>query len=109
IVTPQLVVSDIVSDDFCDDELNPVWTFNDPLGDGSYALTGSATDDAFLEISVPAGVEHQIFTPGINAPNLMQPTNNSDFEVEVKFESGVIAPQFQQQGILVKESDTRFL
>jgi|GEM_PF-1882436 len=101
--------SGIKSDDFCGNTLDPVWNFDNPLNDGSFALTGSGTNDAFLEISVPAGPEHQIFTSGINAPNLMQTINNSDFEVEVKFESGVDAPQYQEQGILVKESATRFL
>jgi regulation of enolase protein 1 (concanavalin A-like superfamily) len=102
--------SGIKSDDFCGNTLDSVWTFNNPLSDCSYSLTGSGTDDAFLEISVPGGSEHQIYsTNGIQAPNLMQSINNSDFEVEVKFESEVIAPQYQQQGILVKESNDRFL
>ncbi|OZV68145.1 T9SS type A sorting domain-containing protein [Winogradskyella aurantia] len=101
--------SGIKSDDFCGNTLDAVWTFDNPLNDANFALTGSGTNDAFLEIAVPAGPEHQIFTSGINAPNLMQTINNSDFEVEVKFESGVISPQYQQQGILVKESDTRYL
>jgi hypothetical protein len=101
--------SGIKSDDFCGNTLDPVWTFDNPLSDASFALTGSGTNNAFLEIAVPAGPEHQIFTSGINAPNMMQTMNNSDFEVEVKFESGLVAPQYQQQGILVKESDSRFL
>ncbi|WP_370391138.1 T9SS type A sorting domain-containing protein [uncultured Winogradskyella sp.] len=101
--------SGIVSDDFCDNTLNPAWTFDNPLGDANYQLTGSGTSDAFLEISVPAGTEHEIYDTGIQAPNLMQTMSNTDFEVEVKFESGVVAPQYQEQGILVKESDTRYL
>ena len=101
--------SGIQSDDFCGNTLDPVWTFDNPLNDCSYALTGSGTSDAFLEITVPGGSEHQNYTSGIKSPNLMQSINNSDFEVEVKFESGVTTPQYQQQGILVKESSTDFL
>ncbi|MCB0642187.1 MAG: fibronectin type III domain-containing protein, partial [Phaeodactylibacter sp.] len=99
----------IVSDDFCEATLNPVWTFDDPLADGSYQLTSSGGTDSWLEISVPAGTEHQIYTSGIQAPNLLQPVNNADFEVEVKFESPVVTPEYQEQGILVKESANKYL
>ncbi|MDF0717303.1 BspA family leucine-rich repeat surface protein, partial [Muricauda sp. 334s03] len=101
--------SGIKSDDFCDNQLNPVWTFNDPLNDASFELTGSGTSNAFLQINVPEGVEHQIYTSGIQAPGMLQTMNNADFEVEVKFESAVDIPQYQEQGILVKESDNKYL
>ena len=100
--------SGIASDDFCDGTLNPVWTFYDPLSDASYSLTGSGTNDSWLELSVPAGTEHQLYTAGIEAANMLQPVNNADFEVEVKFESPVNT-QYQEQGILVKESANKFL
>jgi hypothetical protein len=99
----------IKSDDFCNGILDPVWTFYDPQNDASYALTGSGTTDGWLEISVPANAEHQMYDGGIQAPNLLQSMNNADFEVEVKFESSVVTPQYQEQGILVKESANKYL
>jgi len=99
----------IKSDDFCNGILDPVWTFYDPQNDGSFELTGSGTSDSWLEISVPANIEHQVYSGGIQAPNVLQSMNNADFEVEAKFESSVVTPQFQEQGILVKESNNKYL
>jgi hypothetical protein len=98
-----------ISDDFCDNSLDPVWTFVDPLGDGGFVLTGSGTADAYAEISVPGGSAHQIFTSGIEVPHLLQSAQNTDFGVEVKFDSPVVAPQYQEQGILVKEDDNKYM
>lgn len=99
----------IVSDDFSAPGLDTgVWTFVDPLTDGSYALSGTNTDDAWMNISVPAGVEHQVWTSGIQVPHIIQPVNNGDFEVEVKFESAMDF-QFQEQGLLIKEDDGNYM
>jgi hypothetical protein len=38
----------------------------------------------------------------------MQPTNNTDFEIEVKFESEV-TERYQEQGVMVEEDDQKFL
>ena len=59
--------SNLVSDDFCDGTLGSQWTFVNPLDDGTLQYTGASTQDAFLELSVPAGPEHQIWTNGIQA------------------------------------------
>jgi uncharacterized repeat protein (TIGR02543 family) len=98
-----------VSDDFCDGVLDPVWTFVDPLSDGTLQFTGANTADAWVELSVPAGAEHQLWESGIQAPHLIQAATNTDFELEVKFESPVNAPQYQEQGVLVKQDDFNFL
>ena len=56
------VTSDIVSDDFHLPLLNTsLWTFVDPVGDCDYDLVGSNTADAWLNIEVPAGTEHQLW------------------------------------------------
>jgi len=103
------IPSGIVSDDFSAPGLDPgVWTFVDPLLDGSYALSGTNTEDAWVNISVPAGTEHQIWDTGIKVPHILQSVNNADFEIEVKFESSVDL-QFQEQGILVKQDDDNYM
>ncbi|MEN6624688.1 MAG: DUF1349 domain-containing protein [Candidatus Sumerlaeia bacterium] len=93
----------IVSDDFSQASLNPFWTFVNPLGDGSYALTGTQ-----LTISVPLGTSHDVWSTGIDAPRVMQAADDGDFGVEVKFESAPSA-KYQMQGILVEQDATHHL
>ncbi len=103
------IPSTIVSDDFSDSVLNTaLWTAVNPLADASFSLTGSNTPDAWMNISVPAGTVHDPWTAGNNSPRLIQVANNTDFEVEVKFESGV-SQRFQLQGIVAQESNTSFV
>jgi len=40
---------------------------------------------------------------------IIQNINNSDFEIEIKFETGVDAPNHEEQGVFVKESDSKYL
>jgi len=104
------VASDIVSDDFHEPILNTsLWSFVDPVGDCNYSLVGSNTADAWLNIGVPAGTEHQLWTTGLKVPHVRQNCNDADFfEVEAKFESPLNL-QFQEQGILVRQDDNTFL
>jgi uncharacterized repeat protein (TIGR02543 family) len=98
-----------VSDDFNTCSLDTgLWTFIDPLADATQAMTGTYTEDAWLSISVPAGTSHDIWTSGNLAPRIIQPADNTDFEVEVKFESGVRWP-YQMQGVLVEQDSDDFL
>ena len=93
----------IQSDDFNSATLNTaVWSFINPLGDGSYAMTGYNSGNASVDISVPSGIGHDIWTDGVSVPRIMQPAANSDFEIEVKFES-VINTAYQQQGIIIEQ------
>lgn len=94
----------VVSDDFnscvLDDEL---WTFVNPLGDSTVSVTGTHTTDAWVSIAVPGGERHSISPSNTNAPRIMQSVADSDFEIEVKFESGV-EDRYQIQGILVEDA-----
>lgn len=101
--------SGLTSDDFRTGVLNTaIWTYVDPQGDGSLVFSGAGTDDAWLNMSVPAGSNHDPWSSGILAPHVMQATNNTDFEIEIKFESEV-QTKAQIQGILVKEDGDDFL
>ena len=101
--------SGIVSDDFNSPTLDTaLWQFVDPLTDATLTMTGAGTPDAWVNMSVPAGVEHQIYTGGIQAAHLLQTANNTDFEVEAKFESPVTL-QYHEQGIVVKEDAANYL
>jgi hypothetical protein len=103
------VPSSIVSDDFNTCDLNTgLWEFIDPVGDATLTMTGTHTEDAWVSISVPAGVSHDVWEENL-APRIMQPANDRDFEIEVKFESG-LSQMFQMQGVLIEEEeDENFL
>ena len=57
--------------------------------------------DAQLVIDVPADTAHDAFN-GNNAPRVMQATQDIDFQIEVKFDSGLSLP-YQQQGIIIEQ------
>ncbi len=105
----QSLASILVSDDFNSAILNSsLWQFINPLGDATMSMIGTGTSNAWFSMSIPGGVAHDVWTTGISAPRIMQPANNTDFEAEVKFESGV-SQRFQLQGILVQEDSNDFL
>ncbi len=103
-----LTVTIILSDDFSSGSLNAgLWNFVNPLGDASFSLTGAGTEDAFLSITVPSGVSHDVWSSNM-APRLMQAVSNSDFEAEVKFQSQMTS-QYQFQGIIVEQDSNDFI
>lgn len=92
-----------VSDDFSQCALGGQWSYIDPLGDATLTMTGTSA-----EISVPAGVTHDIWTNNKNAPRIMQSIDDGDFELDVKFESP-LAAKYQLQGVLVEQNSDNFL
>ncbi len=93
----------VASDDFSGPLEPSRWTFVDPAGDSTATVNGTQA-----EISVPAGASHYVWTGGAQAPRLMQPVNNRDFEVEAKFQSN-LANQTQIQGILIEQDANNFV
>jgi len=101
--------SGIVSDDFNDFNLNTdIWTIVDPVGDATISFTGTNTPDAWLNLGVSQGVNHDVWNQGNRAPRLMQSANDTDFEIEVKFENQLSGTN-QLYGILVEESPGNYL
>ncbi len=96
--------SGIVSDDFSASELNTqLWTFVDPIGDASYALTQS-----HLKISLPEGTDHDVWDDGNRSARLMQPTADIDFEIEAQFDV-TVSRDYAAQGILIEGDADNFL
>jgi hypothetical protein len=89
--------SGMVSDDFNGILDTSVWTFYDPVGDSTLSETGTQAS-----ISVPAGSNHDLWQNNLSAPRIRQAANNTDFEVEVKFDSA-LSTQFQIHGITVEQ------
>ncbi len=101
---------EFVSDDFNSCELKPIWTYVDPQGDSAPASTqGAFTGNAQAVIPVAGVVEHQLRNGTIGAPYIIQSTNDTDFTLEVKFDTVLPVTNFAEQGIIVRESDTEWL
>jgi len=92
-----------VSDDFHSTSLNTgLWSVVS-LNDGSVSLNG--TDTA---LRVPAGTSHDLWLSGNQALRVLQATTNTDFQVEVKFDS-VPTLADQDQGIIVQTDANNYL
>ncbi|MFZ1538728.1 MAG: hypothetical protein WAT23_15255, partial [Chromatiaceae bacterium] len=93
-----------ISDDFNACSLNTgLWTFVNPVGDGSYAINGTQ-----LLLTAPANVSHHIGPEGNRSVRVMQPTENSDFEIIAKFESSV-TQRYQMQGVVVEQDSQNYV
>ena len=110
------VIDRVVYDD------DPPWP-TEPDGNGpSLELVNPALDNALysswrpslstngtqLLLSVPADVSHDVWTPANQAPRLMQAIADTDFELEVKFES-VPTQRYQLQGLLVEADPGNYM
>ncbi|MBK7770521.1 MAG: hypothetical protein IPI48_08310 [bacterium] len=98
-----------LTDDFNRCALGAPWSFVDPFNDGGTAtLAGGWSDNARVAIYVPGGIEHEIWAGFIGAPHILQPAQDVDFTIEAKFDSD-LPGNFGQEGILIKESETRWI
>jgi regulation of enolase protein 1 (concanavalin A-like superfamily) len=101
------------SDDFNAKNLKrPLWTLIDPRGDAKLLAAGVGTGNATMSLSVPGGSDHDLWTTGDQVPKVMQSATNTDFTLEVKFNSGVSGATYQYysaQGIIVKADDNNLI
>lgn len=94
----------LVSDDFTACAVDTaVWTVVDPIGDGTVSVNGSQ-----LELSVPGGVGHDVWTGGNNSLRLMQTVDDTDLGVVTKYDSAV-GTSYQMQGIIVGQDARNYL
>ncbi len=96
----------IKSDEFNGTSLNTsTWTITDPRNDSTISIANGK-----LSIFIPSTVNHDSWGPnGDNyAARITQVHDNTDFEVEVKFDS-IPSLRFQQQGILVEQDAANYL
>lgn len=91
------------SDNFNMCGLDPRWEKVDPLGGASFKMNLQQ-----LQITVPEGSTHNVWSDGNNAPRVMQAADNLDFEYVVKFDSQV-TQNYQMQGLIIEESAGRFV
>lgn len=98
------VASTIVSDDFSAADWDAsLWRLFDPRGDATLFASGTN-----LIVRVPGGRSHDLVADCNCAPRLLQPANDTDFEVEAKFDSKGTT-RYQGQGIIVHQDDDTYL
>ena len=96
--------SGIFSDDFSACTVDARWSYVDPLSDSTSDVNGRQ-----LELTVPGGATaHTLYTDGISVPRMMQPSNDDDFTIEVKFDS-VLDDTGAAQGIVIEQDNDTFL
>ena len=99
----------IISDDFSTGQLNTnLWTFVNPMEDGSYRLIGAGSDNAWLNLTVTAGIDHDVWTGGNNSVRLMQPAADTNLDLEVKFETPV-SQRYQLEGLILEQDEGNYL
>ncbi len=95
------------SDDFNRTNLDlGTWSFVNPLGDGQLAMIGVGSGDAHLALSLPAGTGHDAW--GDEAIRVMQLCDDTDFEVEVKFNAEP-TDGYNDQGLIVEQDGDNWL
>ncbi len=108
-VLPVVTPVTFVSDDFSGASINTsLWSVVNPLGDATFSLTGTGSADARLAISVPAATSHDLWLGAFNAPRILQTIPNTDFSIDVRFESA-FTTGYQIEGIVVQQDASTML
>jgi len=83
---------------------NAMWTWEDPLGQADYQLTGTQ-----LKIVIPPNFNYRVWSDVNNGARLMQEVGNlSNFSLVVKLQSPVTQGR-QAQGILIETDEDHFI
>ncbi len=96
-------MSQIVSDDFSDESLNPMWVLTGTGASQNVIINGN---EAYLELAVPEGTYNAWDTN--TAVRSMQSIDNEDFQLEAHFLSDPV-DDYQNQGILIEQNDQNFV
>jgi hypothetical protein len=86
-----------------------VWTLVNPRNDGGVGLANKNTDNAALWLTVPKGIDHDIWTSGDNALKIMQTAADEPFNLEAKWLSplsGGTSESYQAQGVFVSDGSS---
>jgi hypothetical protein len=82
----------------------PLWDVVAPVG-GTAAVT-----NAHLTLTVPGGSNHDATRPANDALRVVQPVNNSNFDVSIKIDSAISATSADtSQGLMVLADNQNFL
>lgn len=103
-ITPaSSTASNFVSDDFNACTLNNAWFTVEAYGDAAFSVGGALSGSAAYSISVPAGTAHTTALGSVRVPRLMQLVADTNFDIEVKFNSNLTADG-QSHGLIVEQN-----
>ncbi|UCH82903.1 MAG: DUF1349 domain-containing protein, partial [Candidatus Latescibacterota bacterium] len=103
LVTAQSAAA-VQSDDFHSAELDTtLWDIVDPVGDATFLMSGTN-----LLIRIPPGQSHNLWTSCDCAPRLLQTVDDTNFEIQAKFDSKPNT-RYQIQGFVVHEDEDTYL
>ena len=96
----RVLLAGVNSDDFNTLALGNQWSFVDPSGGATASVDGKS-----LRIALPGGsTNHNVSGSGINrSARVTQDIQNSDFEMEVRFDT-TPEGRFAQEGIIVEDA-----
>lgn len=92
-----------ISDDFNSCGLASQWVYSDPVGDSTFTLNGTQ-----MIFDLPERSRHDVWEDSNSAPRIMQPIDDTDFEIEVKFDTSVNS-RFQLQGLIIEQDASNLL
>ena len=95
--------SNLVADEFNTGTLNPVWQLVNPAGNGTQSMAAT-----HVRLAVPAGTPHDMWTDNKDAIRIKQNCNNADFQMTVKYDSGM-SQGFQIQGLIVQQDSVNLI
>ncbi|GEM_PF-3236417 len=98
----------LMSDDFNGFGIHPMWTPVNPFGVASIAATQTNTPNASMTFSVPSTQAHDLGGGILQVVRIMQQANNTDFQVEVKWLTGV-SERFELQGVVVEFDSINYM
>jgi hypothetical protein len=100
------VATTLVTDEFNATTLHARWTTFNPLGDATFS-----TPDTVLIINVPGGLPHELWTDGYKAPRVMQAANNTDVQVEAKWNTAIFGTvtEYRTQGIIAEQDASNLI
>ena len=96
--------STLLSDDFSDGAIDPIWTFVGPSG--ATAGAASTATDGFITLATPAG-DFNVYDQN-NGARLMQAADDVDFTIATRFLS-TPTEQYQMQGLLVEQDAANWI
>jgi hypothetical protein len=93
-------------DDFSSPDLNPAWTWVDPLGNTGWSLTASP---GRLRIAAPAGSAHNCWTGLQTCARMLTRLDPGDFAAETKIDGAALGPRAQGYGIFLWQNAGNYI
>lgn len=105
-VTSATTFQGVVRDDFNGEPLDTAWTWTDSRANSSNSLTANP---GHLQISLPAGTDHDCWNSSTSCARVMRSATNSDAIYETKIDGVNINSQYQTYGLMLWQNSQNFM